>query len=97
MPKKKCTTHHYILESPIGKTAEGVCKLCGHTKTHYNSNDRPVAKRVTNKGRVPQDVVGIVLSGKERSPHFNPSSTDYNEKQPKPHFANGFRGGWNAK
>ena len=91
MPKK-CNMHHYIIES-TGKHPLGVCKHCGKEKVHSNVNEPPTAKRITNKGRAPQKVVGIVLSaGKERSPHFNPSSTEHNLNKSRPHFANGFKG-----
>jgi|TARA_R100000458_G_scaffold47573_1_gene46384 hypothetical protein len=67
---KKCEMHHYILEAPNGKQAIGICKKCGHKKTHSNINERVVTKRVVKKGRKPQNVVGIRL-GREKSPHFN--------------------------
>jgi len=29
--------HYYVLPSPNGRESIGVCKLCGMTKTHFNS------------------------------------------------------------
>ena len=63
MANKKCEMHHYILEAPNGKQAIGICKKCGHKKTHSNINERVVTKRVVKKGRKAQDVVGIRLKG----------------------------------
>ncbi len=34
--KKKCC-HHWVLETPNGPTAMGVCKYCGKTQVFYNS------------------------------------------------------------
>ena len=93
MPKK-CKAHHYILQSQEvdSKSPVGICKHCGHKKVHYNNQDTMLKKkRITRPGGKPQNVEGIVLSaGKERSPNFNPSSTEYNLKQSKGHFGNGF-------
>jgi|TARA_E500000305_G_C3923772_1_gene189415 C4-type Zn-finger protein len=63
MANKKCEAHHYLLEAPNGKKALGVCKHCGHKKTHSNINERVVTKRVVAKGRKAQNVVGIRLKG----------------------------------
>ena len=63
MANKKCAAHHYLLEAPNGKKALGVCKHCGHKKTHSNINERVVTKRVVAKGRKPQNVVGLRLKG----------------------------------
>ena len=62
---KKCEAHHYILEEPFPgrKIIMGVCKICGNTQPHSNTNERIVTKRVVKKGRKPQNVVGIRLKG----------------------------------
>ena len=99
---KKCDMHYYMLEeqAPNKKgNSLGVCKKCGHKKVHSNINKPVSAKRVVAKGREPQEVIGITLkgnkpmTGKARSPHFNPSRTEHNVNKSRPHFANGFKGG----
>ena len=34
---KKICCHHWVLETPNGPTATGVCKYCGKTQVFYNS------------------------------------------------------------
>ena len=66
MANKKCEMHYYILEPQQPKNkgkSLGVCKYCGHKKIHSNTNERVVSKRVVQKGRAAQDVVGIRLKG----------------------------------
>lgn len=30
-------THHYVIETPTGRTSPGTCKKCGATKVFNNS------------------------------------------------------------
>lgn len=48
--------HHWMIESPNGKTSPGVCKLCGEARDFRNSYDKADFKKFTTKNSIPKSV-----------------------------------------
>ncbi len=66
--KQDNCTHHYIIESPNGALANGICKYCKHEKTHYNSRD----------GWSLQQRKSISLNKESALNYFNPNQNHSN-------------------
>lgn len=57
--------HHYVLPPPDGPIALGVCKHCGKTKVHRNSDESDYAPFAIAPRQMAEGVLGV--SGKRRT------------------------------
>ena len=48
--------HYFILETPNGPVAEGVCKYCGNTRSHYNAHRPRLRPRYIGKRKDNTDI-----------------------------------------